>query len=71
MVVSRVGVRAAAETQNLLYYTAKKHKEPVEEHCSALRQLVSISTRAFDKIIDLNVWDDMSQINVTRHGGGD
>lgn len=51
MVVSRAGARATTEAQNLLYHSAEKHKEPVEEYCSALCQLVSISVCVFDKMM--------------------
>lgn len=65
MPVSRAGARAAAESQNLLYHTAEKHTKPVEEHCSALCQLVSISAYAFGKMINC-VCDDQSHHGASK-----
>ncbi len=43
MFPSRAGARAAQETPEDLYCQDDEHEEPVEKHCGAVCQLVSVS----------------------------
>jgi len=42
MCPTRAGAGAAQETPADLYRQDGEHQEPVEEHCGAVRQLVSV-----------------------------